>query len=524
MQTSLEAFWKSHPDYWITPPDKQKAVDTLLYNLYFTYDYNKPEESIVSKVVYLDQLSRHFARYGAITEEMVAERRKEAVALVRTHLPTMANYTEFQILFCLMALKHAQQYDIIFEFLHNVWLQGRLISDFPRLEKFYMDTYKKAYTLETITDSILHLPYLPYLAQHNKGSYNPETICDSYPDIYQDASIWIKNVQQVKNVSISHVSSPLNAIKEPVFVSLSGGVDSMVMIALLKVQGTSVKAIHIMYGNRKESEEEYHFLHEFCQRLDVPLYVYRIPYIRRTNIDRAFYESMTRDLRFMVYKACATLTNTPQQILLGHIQEDVVENIWTNISKCQHLDNLAKMELTEVQHGVTIMRPLLEITKDQIYAISTAFGIPYLKNTTPSWSNRGKFREQFHKATINQYGPTIDRQMIAFSKSVQNTYSLVNDLLYKPIYTSFQNNQIDIQTALTVNLDVSHWIQIFTHVCHTLLQIHRPSIKAIQHFHERIYHPIFQKQKTLRVNMGADLYITVQGHILTFHKKESPPP
>jgi tRNA(Ile)-lysidine synthetase-like protein len=506
----LDAFWESHPEYWITPPDKHHTVDTLLYNLYFTYDYNRPEESLVSKVIYLDQLSRHFARYGAITEEIVTERRKEAVALVQTHLPTMTNYTEFQILFCLMALKHAQQYDTIFEFLHTVWLQGRLISEFPRLEKFYMDTYKKAYTLETVTASILHIPYS---TQHTKGHYHPDTICDSYPEVYQNPELWSNNLNRSKHISLPS----LKTIKEPVFVSLSGGVDSMVMTALLKLNGTPVKSIHILYGNRTESEEEYHFLHEYCHRLDVPLYVYRIPYIRRTNINRAFYEAMTRDLRFLTYRACANLTNSPPHVLLGHIQEDVVENIWTNISKGQHLDNLAKMETAEIQHGVTIMRPLLETTKDQIYAISTALGIPYLKNTTPSWSNRGKFREHFHKATINQYGPTIDRQMIAFSKSVQNTYSLVNDLLYKPIYTSFQKNQIDIQTALTVNLDVSHWIQIFTHICHNFLQIHRPSIKAIQHFQERIYNPLFQKQKNLRVNMGADLYITVQGYILTFH-------
>ncbi len=509
---TLDAFWESHPEYWITPPDKHHTVDTLLYNLYFTYDYKNQEESLVSKVIYLDQLSRHFARYGAITEEIVIERRKEAVALVQANLPTMKNYTEFQILFCLMALKHAQQYDTIFEFLHTVWLQGRLISEFPRLEKFYMDTYKKAYTLETISASILLST--PSLVQHISEPYNPDTICDSYPEVYQNADEWVR---QIKNLEQAAIPSPLKTIKEPVFVSLSGGVDSMVMTALLKLNGTPVKAIHILYGNRTESEEEYHFLQEYCYRLDVPLYVYRIPYIRRTNIDRAFYETMTRDLRFLTYKACANLTNSPPHVLLGHIQEDVVENIWTNISKGQHLDNLAKMEIAEIQHGVTIMRPLLETTKDQIYAISTALGIPYLKNTTPSWSNRGKFREHFHKATINQYGPTIDRQMIAFSKSVQNTYSLVNDLLYKPIYMSFQNNQINIQTALAVNLDVTHWIQIFTYICHNFLQIHRPSIKAIQHFHERIYHPLFQKQKNLRVNMGANLYITVQGHILTFH-------
>jgi hypothetical protein len=41
--------------------------------------------------------------------------------------------------------------------------------------------------------------------------------------------------------------------------------------------------------------------------------------VRRGAVDRPFYEAMTRDLRFAVYRSFG-----PTSILLGHIQDDVV--------------------------------------------------------------------------------------------------------------------------------------------------------------------------------------------------------
>jgi len=50
--------------------------------------------------------------------------------------------------------------------------------------------------------------------------------------------------------------------------------------------------------------------------------------------------------------------------------------------------------------GVNIIRPFLNIDKNKILNIAHNYCIPYLKNTTPTWSNRGKFRNKFYNETI----------------------------------------------------------------------------------------------------------------------------
>ena len=45
-----------------------------------------------------------------------------------------------------------------------------------------------------------------------------------------------------------------------------------------------------------------------------------------------------------------------------------------------------------MQNGVDIWRPLLGMDKKDILDFAHKFGVPYFKDSTPSWSCRGKLR------------------------------------------------------------------------------------------------------------------------------------
>jgi tRNA(Ile)-lysidine synthetase-like protein len=488
MSTTIITFWKENRAYWITPPSKHKEVDALISNMF--WGFNHTTQNLIGQIIYLDQFSRHFQRAGHMTEYEVERNREMAIKMIHSRFDELKPMDEVEIIFALMPFKHMGRYEFIFEYLHRIWLQSRKLIDLPLLQKFYMDTYKKAFTLETVKDCLV--------TDHPDEPYDPSLICDYYPHkyCYED---WKPIVSAETDALVK-----LLKFDKKVIVSLSGGVDSMVMLALLASQGTDVEAVHIVYGNRSESEHEYRFLARYCKRLGVKLTVYRIKWLRRGEIDRQFYEDMTRDLRFMVYKAYSS--DAESAILLGHIQDDVVENIWTNIAYCHHLDNLKKMKAEEIQYGVRIMRPFLTAEKKDIYTMSERLGIPYLKNTTPSWSNRGKFREHFHKATVEQFGEGIDGKLIQFAEAIQTQHTILTKLLYDPIYNSFKDNQIDITPAVKVGLDANSWVGIFEHICHKHFDISRPSIKCVQNFCERLARVPWS---VLNVDMGKHFKVRV---------------
>jgi tRNA(Ile)-lysidine synthetase-like protein len=506
--TAVIDFWKAHPQYWLplTPAAKAEA-DTVIRDTFWCFD--RVAENLVGRVIYLDQFSRHFQRVGLLQEKDVRHYREEAAALVRARQTELRTMDEVEILFCLMPFKHLGDNDVIFRALHKLWFpaqDGKTLLDFPTLQRFYIDTYKKTYTLERLRAGFSREAGRERSYSDAAEPFTAATICDSYPVNYAaDEEAWVERL--FGEAADAAEAAPLREALAPYkggVVSLSGGVDSMVMLALLAATGADVRAVHIVYGNRPEAADEAQFLLEYCQRLDVHLTIYKIPLLRRGQIDRDFYEAMTRQLRFWVYQCVAEEGET---VFLGHIQDDVVENIWTNIASGTHLGDLKKMRAEEVQMGVRLARPFLAVQKRDIYAAAERLAVPYLKNTTPSWSNRGKFREHFHAATVAQFGAGVDARLVAFAEAMQRQTALVQRFVYEPIYRSWVEGTVCITTAVEAELDQAAWAEVFTHLCHTRLDCSKPSAKAVGQFWTRLMAAV--AGKPIRVNMSGEFHVRV---------------
>ena len=176
-----------------------------------------------------------------------------------------------------------------------------------------------------------------------------------------------------------------------VIVSLSGGVDSMVLATILKLLGYNVVAIHINYNNRAETREEQQFIELWCNYNGIKLHTKVITDIKRATSKRADYEIESRLIRFGFYKEVMA-DEKLDYILLAHHKDDIVENIFANVCRGRYILNLAVIKETTSIDDVTIMRPLIAHYKRDIYEFAEIYQVPYFKDTTPTWSVRGKYR------------------------------------------------------------------------------------------------------------------------------------
>ena len=175
-------------------------------------------------------------------------------------------------------------------------------------------------------------------------------------------------------------------------VSISGGVDSMLLSYYASMYAKKNKAIlkllHINYNNRQSCPKEVEFLKEWAKIIDCELYTKEMDITRqRSSKLREEYEKITRELRFDFYKSF----NCP--IILGHNHDDCYENIFANLSKQIHFENLFGMSEILCENDIIIVRPFLEIPKKDILAKAHKLNIPYLEDSTPAWSRRGKMRD-----------------------------------------------------------------------------------------------------------------------------------
>jgi len=464
--TKIRDFWLKNPEFWIA--FNQKKADNIIYTTFYNYDYK--QETPLGQIIYLDQYLRHFSRVTQVDESYISEARKTASEI--SEKVDTDSATDLELIWYLMPYKHLHLWYPLFSRLQS-WLQnqGKLITDHAELNRFFMDSYKKAYTDATIHPAIV-------LSNGPDPTYNSETICESHPTGYTCMQDWL-TLDMPKDAKPLLLHLPKD---KPVTISLSGGVDSMLLAALLKRAKADVVAVHIIYGNRMESDDECKFIKTYCHKLEIPLYLYKIQWLTRNTTDRAFYETMTRDIRFSVYRALNRTT------LLGHIQEDVIENIWTNFARGNNLDNLAKFERNCQEAGVHILRPWLTVKKDLIYKVAEDLAIPHLKNTTPAWSNRGKFRNTFHAETKAQYGPSIDSIILEVAERYKQQSALLDRVLYQKILKSWNPEQktLDISLAVGLDLDTSSWLQIFTELAHSKLTSKKPSLKACADFVDRV--------------------------------------
>jgi tRNA(Ile)-lysidine synthase TilS/MesJ len=123
---------------------------------------------------------------------------------------------------------------------------------------------------------------------------------------------------------------------------------------------------------------------------------------------REVYESYTRDMRFYAYTN--TAIGGQSYIMLGHNKDDCIENILTNTASQSHYENLCGMTdySTQYHYGqpLTVLRPLLATMKQDIYTFAEEANIPFLVDSTPKWSQRGKIRDIVRPA-LESWNPLI---------------------------------------------------------------------------------------------------------------------
>ncbi len=144
-------------------------------------------------------------------------------------------------------------------------------------------------------------------------------------------------------------TSPFNVV----LISLSGGVDSMVIskiLALLRDHKRlpihAIVSIHIDYGNRPEAHAEANYVEEWSNVLGITSKVRAIVEATRGITERDLYEKITRNIRYGYYIEVMDMASkgefTPVSssrpinisgMIFGHHQGDVQENVISNVMR-----------------------------------------------------------------------------------------------------------------------------------------------------------------------------------------------
>ena len=290
------------------------------------------------------------------------------------------------------------------------------------------------------------------------------------------------------NSLVKTILNYLNSLdSNKVLVSLSGGVDSMVLITIIKYLDYEVSALHINYNNRNETTLEQKFIEEWCYYNSIPLYVKSITSLKRGEMKRSDYENQTRIIRYDFYKEVLKKENL-DAIMLAHHKDDIVENIFANVCRGRNLLDLAAISDSTQIDGVKILRPMLDHFKDDIYDFSSEYSVPYFKDTTPSWSVRGKYRETLYPMLIDTFSFNIKENLLKMSEQSEDWKLLVNNEIINPFMQKVKFNDKGCVFNIEENYisyPITFWIVVFQKIFYKFGKS-SPSKKGITSFMNNI--------------------------------------
>ena len=409
--SKLVDFWFANERLWFhsTEDDDQlikESFEHLLTNhpaqddRKQTYLSSKSKLSILEEIILYDQIVRHIYRGD---KKKINSFGKIALAL---SLKIIENgwdelFQPEERCFILLPLRHTFQLEYVQMSLDIIQKYRQKVTN-KYYDRFYKATLLSLSNIKTaliapkpIDPTVLDQEIFSLLDERcNKNLSEVESV-DPNEEVYQSI---FKSIQKTMTNEIT--------------ISLSGGVDSMVASFVLHhLPHIKVIAVSVNYNNRPQAKLEMEFVKRWCKLLGIPHYVQDITEIKRDRSDdRNLYEKVTKKMRFNIYKRFGN------PVVLGHNQDDCVENIFSNIKKCRSYNNLRGMEEFVEDDGCLLVRPMLNISKAQIREFAEKYKIPHLPNSTPSWCERGRIREQ-----LISFMEQFDRDLIpGFLKLANN--------------------------------------------------------------------------------------------------------
>lgn len=226
-----------------------------------------------------------------------------------------------------------------------------------------------------------------------------------------------------------------------VIVALSGGADSVALLAVLDELGYDCLAAHCNYHLRgEESQRDMRHAEAVCERLGVDIVVRDFDVEARRRETGESVEMACRELRYSWFDELL-IKNRARAVAVGHHLEDNIETLLLNLFRGTGIDGLRGIRYRRD----AVIRPMLDTDRPSIEAYLAERGLDYVVDS--SNSSDAYLRNRLRNHVI----PEIERQFpgaVAAMRLTMNNVASACD-----VYTGAIDSYL--QTCLTPDGDIN---------------------------------------------------------------------
>ncbi len=236
-----------------------------------------------------------------------------------------------------------------------------------------------------------------------------------------------------------------------ILAAVSGGMDSVLMVHLLKSAGFDIGIAHCNFQLRGEnSESDQQFCNGLAQQLKVPFHSICFDTVKYASDNKISVQMAARGLRYQWFEQIRQQYGY-SFIALAHHQNDAIETILLNLIRGTGIAGL---------HGILpksglLVRPLLFLTRDQIEGIINENELTYVEDSSNSSVKyaRNKLRLKVIPL-LKELNPGLEHTFEKNLEHFRNLELLLNQRLVDLKASIFiaHNNEFDLPIAALKNL------------------------------------------------------------------------
>lgn len=212
-----------------------------------------------------------------------------------------------------------------------------------------------------------------------------------------------------------------------VLVGFSGGGDSAALLHILKgytdKRGIRLLAVHINHmirGAEADSDEE--FCRLFCESFGIEFCSVREDIPKRAKSEKKGLEECARDFRYGVFEEICRKEGI-SKIATAHNADDNLETVLFNLARGCGVSGIGGIQPVRDK----IIRPLIEVTKDQILDYCEKMGVPFIYDSTNGDTDytRNYIRHNIlpHMKHLN---PRVSEGVVTTSKAARDSVEAIS--------------------------------------------------------------------------------------------------
>lgn len=242
---------------------------------------------------------------------------------------------------------------------------------------------------------------------------------------------------------------------KPVLLGYSGGPDSKALLYLLldcrRFLSFDLHLAHVDHGWRKESCVEAEAISAEAKELGVPLTVFSLS---PEDFSPGNLEEQGREYRLDCFLSLYNRLQC-QALLLGHHADDQAEVVLKRVFEGASLFSLGGLSPDAELNGMCVLRPLLDISKAQIFDWLSKKGLTFFQDPTNSSSQflRGRMREEMVPFLKRSFGKEISSNLCRLggeSREVKEYFSALNQEMMAHIRKDVQISLLDLRPFLPI--------------------------------------------------------------------------